>query len=67
MMISTNFDERQTTILHGHPKTMSYVEVDVERPQRLPELEPRSGTSNFENQLILIDLIMILEDISSEM
>lgn len=58
---------QRARIFHGHPKTLSHTDVEVERPRPMPLLEPSNGVSNFRNQVALIDITIILEDVAAEM
>lgn len=58
---------QRARIFHGHPQTLTYDDVTVRRPRRDANLEPANGISNFDNQVVLIEITITLESIAKEM
>jgi len=58
---------QRARIFHGHPPTLSHANVAVRRPRLCPKLEPANGISNFDNQITLIEITIILEHIADDM
>lgn len=58
---------QRARIFHGHPRTLSYADIEVPRPRPMQLLEPSNGVSNFRNQVALIEITIILEDVAAEM
>ncbi|EXJ87718.1 hypothetical protein A1O1_04643 [Capronia coronata CBS 617.96] len=57
---------QRTLIYHGHPRTLSSADVDVDRPRDIPELR-NDEHANFQNEAMLIEITLILEDIADEL
>jgi hypothetical protein len=58
---------QRARIFHGHPKTLSHADVTVRRPQFVASLESAHAVSNFDNQVMLIEITLTLEEIADEM